>query len=191
MGKIKHNRDESDDFEAAAMFHALGDATRLRIFNLLRVRANQAKATPAPPVCYCDDESCESGVREAGEEAESSMVADAINTVNIDSELPVPAKKAKAKADKSADKSGKGAKKIDELPMGAVTVGEICQFLSGEKKFTSVVSHHLKELRHAGLITVERSGKMKLCRVNHEAAEALCNYLCTPTLPEPTPGEQN
>jgi DNA-binding transcriptional ArsR family regulator len=41
----------------------------------------------------------------------------------------------------------------------------------------STVSHHLKELRRAGLIRVERRGKNILCWVDREMVEAVVNSL--------------
>ncbi len=41
----------------------------------------------------------------------------------------------------------------------------------------STVSHHLKELRRAGLIRVERRGKHILCWVDRETLEAVANLL--------------
>ena len=39
-----------------------------------------------------------------------------------------------------------------------VTVGEVCCFVTGEDRITSTLSHHLRELRLAGLVDVERRG---------------------------------
>ena len=45
------------------------------------------------------------------------------------------------------------------------TAGEVCCHVTGEEKITSSVSFHLKELRQAGLITMERRGKNMICGV--------------------------
>src|SRR5436190_14289734 len=57
------------------------------------------------------------------------------------------------------------------------TAGEVCCHITGAERITSTISHHLKELRLAGLITVERRGKHMLCGVNRKAVEALAAYL--------------
>jgi ArsR family transcriptional regulator len=67
-------------------------------------------------------------------------------------------------------------------PLAGPTVGEVCCHITGAEQINSKISHHLKELRLAGLITVERRGRHMVCDVNHEAAQALATYLGT----EPT-----
>lgn len=97
----------------AAMFRALGDPTRLRIFAFLRG-------------CCC----------------------------------PV-----------AVEDSG------DVRPVDGPTVGEVCCSITGADRINSTISHHLKELRLAGLITVERRGKNMVCGVNRSAIAALTGYL--------------
>jgi ArsR family transcriptional regulator len=111
-------RHTNEQVRRAAMFKALGDPTRLRIFEFL---------------CSCCD-----------------IVA--VDTLTI-------------------EHSG------DIRPIRGPTVGEICCKLNGVEGITSTMSHHLKELRLAGLITMERSGKNILCEVNHAAVEELAQYL--------------
>lgn len=41
----------------------------------------------------------------------------------------------------------------------------------------STVSHHIKELRHAGIIVVERRGKNIECWLNEEAVQAMRGLL--------------
>src|SRR5262245_49958694 len=89
----------------ASKFKALGDPTRLRIFEFLRI-------------CCC----------------------------------PV-----------AVDESG-GVSRVD-----GPTVGEICCHITGIERATSTISFHLKELRNAGLISMERQGKHILCGVNQGA----------------------
>lgn len=57
------------------------------------------------------------------------------------------------------------------------TVGEVCCRVTGGGRITSTISHHLKELRIAGLITTERQGKYIVCRLNEDAAASLAAYL--------------
>jgi ArsR family transcriptional regulator len=104
--------------QRAAMFKALGDPTRLRIFEFL---------------CSCCD----------------SVAVDLL----------------------TIEKNG------NIHPLRGSTVGEICCKLNGGDRITSTMSHHLKELRLAGLITMERSGKNMICRVNQAALGELLAYL--------------
>lgn len=41
----------------------------------------------------------------------------------------------------------------------------------------STVSHHLKELRQAGLIRMERRGQKSLCTVNQDLLAEVCKFL--------------
>lgn len=109
-----------DETRAATMFKALGDATRLHIFNFLRG-------------CCC----------------------------------PV-----------AVGSTG------DVRPVAGPTVGEICCHITGADRISSSISHHIKELRLAGLVTVERRGKNMICGVNLEALVLLTRYLA-----EARPGE--
>ncbi len=65
----------------------------------------------------------------------------------------------------------------DVRPVLGPTVGEVCCQVTGADKVTSSVSFHLKELRLAGLITMERRGKNMICSVNREAVAMLAAYL--------------
>jgi ArsR family transcriptional regulator, arsenate/arsenite/antimonite-responsive transcriptional repressor len=103
----------NDSERIAAMFKALGDPTRLRIFEFLRG-------------CCCPV-----AVEESGE----------------------------------------------VRPVTGPTVGEVCCTVMGTERISSTLSHHLKELRHAGLINMERRGKNMICGVNQEAAAELAHYL--------------
>ena len=102
---------EASDF--SVMFKALGDPTRLRIFEFL---------------CDC---CCPVAVEETG----------------------------------------------DVRPVLGPTVGEVCCQVTGADKITSSISFHLKELRLAGLVTMERRGKNMICGVNRQAVARLAAYL--------------
>src|SRR5450755_3227815 len=65
----------------------------------------------------------------------------------------------------------------DVRPVIGPTVGEVCCHVTGAEQINSKISHHLKELRLAGLITVERRGKNMICGVNRESVAALAAYL--------------
>src|SRR5580700_1112959 len=107
------NRQENTRPGVAAMFKALGDPTRLHIFEFLRS-------------CCCPVAVAETG---------------------------------------------------EVRPVTGPTVGEVCCHVTGAEQINSKISHHLKELRLAGLITVERRGKNMICGVNREAVAALAAYL--------------
>jgi ArsR family transcriptional regulator, arsenate/arsenite/antimonite-responsive transcriptional repressor len=107
------NKQPNERLDVAAMFKALGDPTRLHIFEFLRS-------------CCC----------------------------------PVAVEE-------------NGAVR----PVTEPTVGEVCCHVTGAEQINSKISHHLKELRLAGLITVERRGKNMICGVNREAVAALAAYL--------------
>ncbi len=62
-------------------------------------------------------------------------------------------------------------------PVDGPTVGEVCCNITGAERINSTISHHLKELRLAELITVERRGKNMICGVNHDSAARLSAYL--------------
>ena len=48
--------------------------------------------------------------------------------------------------------------------------------MTGSEKITSTVSFHLKELRQAELIAMERRGKNLICSVNRETLARLAEY---------------
>jgi len=64
----------------------------------------------------------------------------------------------------------------DVRPLTGPTVGEVCCNVTGESTITSTVSFHLKELRQAGLITMERQGRQMICAINLEAAVRLAEF---------------
>jgi ArsR family transcriptional regulator, arsenate/arsenite/antimonite-responsive transcriptional repressor len=62
-------------------------------------------------------------------------------------------------------------------PAGALSVGEVCCRLD---QSMSTVSHHLKELRLAGLIRTEKRGRWIFCSVNPRALELVGEFLNRP-----------
>lgn len=64
----------------------------------------------------------------------------------------------------------------DVRPVLGPTVGEVCCRVLGTDKIPSSVSFHLKELRLAGLITMERRGKNMICGVSRDAVAHLAAY---------------
>lgn len=68
-------------------------------------------------------------------------------------------------------------------PVTGATVGDVCCHVTGSEKFSSTISFHLKELRLAGLITVEKNGKFMVSSVRREAIQAMSDYLAA--LPSP------
>jgi len=61
-------------------------------------------------------------------------------------------------------------------PVEGPTVGEVCCTVTGAEQITSTVSRHLRELKLAGLITIERRGKNMICGVNQSVLAELGEY---------------
>ncbi|MGV3724435.1 MAG: ArsR/SmtB family transcription factor [Actinomycetota bacterium] len=59
-------------------------------------------------------------------------------------------------------------------PAGSLSVGEVCCRIGGSM---STISHHLKELRLAGLIRMEKRGRWIYCSVNPEALAAIRQFV--------------
>jgi ArsR family transcriptional regulator, arsenate/arsenite/antimonite-responsive transcriptional repressor len=116
---------KKDTREAADMFKALGDPTRLKIYQFLRGR------------CWPH----------------------------------------------AADESAEGW--LNNGP----TVSEVCTKVTGSKKITSKVSQHLKELRLAGLVTIERRGKNMICGINQSVVHSLVSLLNSVEVVESAPLE--
>ena len=62
-------------------------------------------------------------------------------------------------------------------PVDGPSVGEVCCSVTGAEKITSTVSFHLKELRQAGLVVMERRGKQMVCSVDRNSVDMLVTYL--------------
>jgi len=63
------------------------------------------------------------------------------------------------------------------------TAGEVCCRVTGSERISSTVSFHLKELRLAGLITMERRGKHMVCGVNQQAVDVLTAFFADGAAP--------
>jgi hypothetical protein len=61
-------------------------------------------------------------------------------------------------------------------PRSDPSAGEICCHLTGDLKINSHVSFHLKALREAGLIKMERKGKFMVCSPNRQALGKLASF---------------
>lgn len=53
------------------------------------------------------------------------------------------------------------------------TAGQVCCYVTGSETITSTISHHLKALREAGLIHMERQGKTMCCCPDIEGIKRL------------------
>lgn len=75
-------------------------------------------------------------------------------------------------------------------PVCGPTVGEVCCSITGSEKVSSTISFHLKELRQAGLIRMERRGKNMVCGIEPAALESLQGFFANSPIPTdycPTP----
>lgn len=62
------------------------------------------------------------------------------------------------------------------------TVGEVCCHVTGRERVTSTISEHLKDLRVAGVIRMERRGKNVICAVNPAALAQLAAFFTPPDM---------
>lgn len=68
----------------------------------------------------------------------------------------------------------------DVRPVSGPTVGEVCCHITGHERVTSTISEHLKDLRVAGVILMERRGKSVICAINPAALAALAAFFAEP-----------
>lgn len=143
----------------AAIFKALGDPTRLKIFQFLRQCSG--------PVA----------VDESG----------SVRRVSSSASLPFREGVGKASPQSLPMLAGVGGGNTPRVAPEGPTVGEICCHITGEERISSAISFHLKELRLAGLIQMERRGKNMICSVNNESVVLLAEYFANQ--PPATPGD--
>lgn len=62
-------------------------------------------------------------------------------------------------------------------PARSLSVGEVCCRFDASM---STISHHLKELRLAGLIRMEKRGRSIYCSANEQATELIREFLDSP-----------
>ena len=74
----------------------------------------------------------------------------------------------------------------DVRPVSGPTVGEVCCHVTGNERVTSTFSEHLKDLRVAGLILMERRGKTAVCAVNPAALATLAAFFADTAAPAPS-----
>ena len=67
----------------------------------------------------------------------------------------------------------------DARPVNGPTVGDVCCSVFGLEKVSSTISFHLKELRNAGLIRMERKGQQMICAVDTDAVSKLADFFNT------------
>ncbi len=57
------------------------------------------------------------------------------------------------------------------------SAGDVCCHITGQERISSTISHHLSELKAAGVIEVERHGKYMRCRLRPETLQGLGRQL--------------
>jgi len=67
----------------------------------------------------------------------------------------------------------------DEVTVDGPTASEVCCCITGADAVNSTISHHLKELRLAGLIEMEKRGQCRICTLRRDTLKAMAEYLTT------------
>jgi len=62
-------------------------------------------------------------------------------------------------------------------PGDPTTVGDICCAVAGSPRVTSTLSHHLRELRLAGIVRTTRRGRHVVCALVPERLERIACWL--------------
>lgn len=75
----------------------------------------------------------------------------------------------------------------DVRQVDGVSVGAVCCHITGKERVSSTISEHLKELRQAGLVVVEKRGKNVLCAANPVAAAHLSAFFADTPVTAPAP----
>lgn len=75
-------------------------------------------------------------------------------------------------------------------PLDGPTVGEVCCTVAGVEQITSTLSFHLRRLREAGLIAMERRGRRIACSVIPSAAQQLAGFFADANRSSAAKGEQ-
>ncbi|MBV6459784.1 MAG: hypothetical protein HONBIEJF_02937 [Fimbriimonadaceae bacterium] len=61
-------------------------------------------------------------------------------------------------------------------PASGPSVGQVCCHITGIDRATSTISFHLKELREAGLIRMEKRGQQMICGIDPDGLKGLAGY---------------
>ncbi|MBL8065006.1 MAG: winged helix-turn-helix transcriptional regulator [Chthonomonadaceae bacterium] len=59
------------------------------------------------------------------------------------------------------------------------SAGQVCCHVTGVSQITSSVSFHLKELRNAGLIAMDKRGKNMVCAPRKDSLRTLADYFAS------------
>jgi len=65
----------------------------------------------------------------------------------------------------------------EDIGVMSPSAGDVCCHITGQERISSTISHHLSELKAAGIIEVERQGKYMRCRLRPESLRSLGQQL--------------